>query len=172
MQGNVDRYMCSDNAYIRSEYNGIRLNIALVLRTLFRIEAEVTPVAKRERLERMKLVLEEQDIVSNGTLDKLIREQRISSDMATSLMNDSRFAYDVQAGLISAAETVLAGMVHRSQELSDAELDRELTLKRDEILDRLGKEESRIDAITGRGNTAFTSLVIQSVIYPDFEVRA
>ncbi len=97
--------------------------------------------------------MEEQDIVSNGTLDKLIREQRISSDMATSLMNDSRFAYDVQAGLISAAETVLAGMASSEQELSDAELDRELTLKRDEILDMLGKEESRIDAITGRGNS-------------------
>ena len=152
MQGNVDRYMCSDNAYIRSEYNGIRLNIALLLRTLFRIEEEVTSVAKREHLERMKVSLEEQDIVSNGALDKLIREQRISSDMATSLMNDSGFAYDVQTGLISAAETILAGAVPADQELSDADLERELTLKRDEILDRLGKEESRIDAITGRGD--------------------
>jgi len=152
MQGNVDRYMCADNEYIRSEYNGIRLNVALVLRTLFKIESEVSPSAKRERMQRMKQVLEEQDIVSNGTLDKLIREQRISSDMATSLMNDSGFAYDVQADLIDAAETILAGFVPSEQELqlSDAELDRELMLKRDEILDRLGKEESRIDAITGR----------------------
>ena len=151
MQGNVDRYMCSDNAYIRSEYNGIRLNIALLLRTLFRIEEDVTPVAKRKHLERIKVSLEEQDVVSNGALDKLIREQRISSDMATSLMNDSGFAYDVQADLIGAAETILAGAAPADQELSDADLERELTLKRDEILDRLGKEESRIDAITGRG---------------------
>jgi phosphate:Na+ symporter len=160
MQGNVDRYMCSDNAYIRSEYNGIRLNIALVLRILFKIEAEtgaearVGLIAKRERLERMKYVLEEQDIVSNGTLDKLIREQHISSDMATSLMNDSGFAYDIQANLIAAAETILTSIFSSEQELqlTETEFARELTLKREEILDRLGKENARIDTITGRGD--------------------
>jgi hypothetical protein len=30
MQGNIDRSICSDNEYIRSEYNSIRLNIASV----------------------------------------------------------------------------------------------------------------------------------------------
>jgi phosphate:Na+ symporter len=155
LQGNVDRYMCADNEYIRSEYNGIRLHIALVLRALFKIEDEVSPLLKHERLQRMKLVLEEQDVVGNGTLDKLIREQRITSDMATSLMNDSAFAYNIQNNLITAAETVMAGIIASEEEsqLSEAELDRELTLRRDEVLEKLGKEESRIDAITGRSDS-------------------
>ncbi len=152
MQGNIDRYMCADNEYIRSEYNGIRLHIALVLRFLFRIEDTVGPTLKIERLEQLKRSLEEQDIVSNGTLDKLIREQRISSDMATSLMNDSTYAYDIQRNLIAAAQTIqqaILGTGHDA-ERSEAELESAVIIKRAEILDRLRKEEARIDAITGR----------------------
>jgi len=152
MQGNIDRYMCGDNEYIRSEYNGIRLHIALVLRTLFRIEDSVGPALKNERLEQLKQVLEEQDIVRNGTLDKLIREQRISPDMATSLMNDSSYAYDIQSNLIAAGQTIHRAMMGDGHgvELAEEELESEATIKRDEILDRLRKEEARIDAITGR----------------------
>jgi phosphate:Na+ symporter len=152
MQGNIDRYMCADNEYIRSEYNGIRLQIAIVLRTLFRIEDKVGPTLKIERLEQLKQAIEEQDIIGNGTLDKLIREQLISSDMATSLMNDSTYAYNVQSNLIAAAETILSAMIgdwQRAEPLEE-ELASEIAIKRDEILDLLRKEEARIDAITGR----------------------
>jgi phosphate:Na+ symporter len=152
MQGNIDRYMCADNEYIRSEYNGIRLQIAIVLRTLFRIEDKVGPTLKIERLEQLKQAIEEQDIIGNGTLDKLIREQLISSDMATSLMNDSTYAYNVQSNLIAAAETILSAMIgdwQRAEPLEE-ELASGIAIKRDEILDLLRKEEARIDAITGR----------------------
>jgi phosphate:Na+ symporter len=152
MQGNIDRYMCADNEYIRGEYNGIRLHIAMVLRTLFRIEDTVGPALKNERLEQMKNTLEEQDIISNGALDKLIREQRISSDMATSLMNDSAYAYDIQSNLIAAGMTIHHAIMGDGQymERPEEELDAEILIRRNEMLDQLRKEESRIDAITGR----------------------
>ena len=90
IQGNIDGSICSDNEYIRSEYNSIRLNITIVLRTLFKFDVEFYTGVKPEQLK-------EQDIVNNGTLDKLIREQRTSPDMATSPMNDSAFASTIQA---------------------------------------------------------------------------
>lgn len=152
MQVNIDRYMRSDNTYIRSEYNGIRLNIAILLRTLFRIKDTETPSATAGKLHRLQNNLEAQDVVSNGALDKLIREQRISPDMATSLMNDSSYAYNIQENLIAAALTIYAGMFAPRPEavMTGQELNHEIVLKREEILDALRKEEARIDAITGR----------------------
>jgi len=152
IQDNIDRYMVSGNSYIRSEYNGIRLNIAILLRTLFRIEDTETPSVTAQRLRQLQQNLETQDVVSNGTLDKLIREQRISPDMATSLMNDSSYAYNIQENLISASLAIYAGMFAPRPEavMTEQEVDHEIVLKRDEVLDALRKEEARIDAITGR----------------------
>jgi phosphate:Na+ symporter len=152
MQGNIDRYMQSDNTYIHGEYNSIRLNIAIVLRTLFKIEDTESPAAKADRLHQLQNNLAAQDVVSNGTLDKLIREQRITPEMASSLMNDSHFASDIQNNLIDAALAIYAStFVPRPEAvITEGELARETVLKRDEILDALRKEEARIDAITGR----------------------
>jgi len=90
------------------EYSAIRLTITLLLRTLFTIEEQTSPSQKIEALKRFSLALEEQDIIANGTLDKLIREQKITSDMATSLMNNTSYAYDIERNLVSAAEIIFA----------------------------------------------------------------
>ena len=152
MQDNIDRYMAAENEYIRGEYNGIRLNIAILLRTLFRFDDSLSPSTKRERLHQLQQSLEEQNTVSNATLDKLIRERRISSDMATSLMNDNAYAYEIQKYLIDAALAILPDItaIETNTDLSEEELNKEILLRRDEILDQLRKEEARIDAITGR----------------------
>ena len=151
LQVNVDKYMCADNRYISHEYNAIRLNIAILLRTLFRIEEQVGPAQKIKELKQLTLSLEEKDIIANGVIDKLIREQRITSDMATSLMNDSSFSYDIQKNLISAAEIIYANNFSRESdlELSEKDIDRDMLARRESILAELRKEEAQIDRITG-----------------------
>jgi phosphate:Na+ symporter len=135
-----------------------RLNIAVVLRILFKFDIEVAPSVKLEQLKQLKLQLKQQDIVNNGTLDKLIREQRISSDMATSLMNDSAFSNDIQKNLIAASETVLVNIYSTEHELqlSETELEQEITHRRGEIIEQLRQEEARIDAITCRDSNIDT----------------
>jgi phosphate:Na+ symporter len=155
MQANIDRYMCADNKYVRREYNAIRLNIAILLRTLFTIEAQVSPAAKIEQLTRIRLEMEEQDIIANGALDKLIREQRITSDMATSLMNDSSFAYQIQRNLISAAEIIFANLYSQEKDLSltEEDVEKEMLGKREEIMVRLSQEKAQIDNISTQLDT-------------------
>ena len=150
MKDNVDRYMCADNEYIRREYNAIRLNMAILLRTLFSFEEEVSPAQKYERLKKFRLAMEEQDIIANGSLDKLIREQRITSDMATSLMNDSSYAYEIQRNIIDAAEVIFASLfsIDKDLSLSEEEIDTEMMARRDEIRAHLRREEAQIDRIT------------------------
>ena len=125
LQKNIDRYMCAENTDIRQEYNSIRLNLAILLRALFISAAEVHPVQKLEQVRTFRARMEEEDIIANGTLDKLIREQRITPVMATSLMNDSAFSYDIQNNLINAAEILFANLysTEKDMALDEAESD-------------------------------------------------
>jgi phosphate:Na+ symporter len=152
MQTNIDRYTCADNKYVQREYNAIRLNIAILLRTLFTMEAQDNPARKIEQLKRIRLEMEAQDIIANGTLDKLIREQRITSDMATSLMNDSSYAYNIQRNLISAAEIIFTDIYSREKEMSltEEEIEEGILGKREEIQARLGHESAQIDNISSQ----------------------
>mgnify|MGYP001552737098 FL=1 len=47
------------------------------------------------------------DIVEDGTLDSLIRENRITPEMATSLINDSGYARHIAQKLAEAGKTLL-----------------------------------------------------------------
>jgi phosphate:Na+ symporter len=79
--------------------------------------------------------MEGEDIIANGTLDRLIREQRITPDMATSLMNDSAFSYDIQNNLINAAEIVFANLYSTEKDMELTEVDADLEQAGDEPLD-------------------------------------
>jgi phosphate:Na+ symporter len=118
MQSNINKYMLSDNVYIRHEYNTIRLNLAVLLRALFKTEPTVEPTQQLAKLKGFRMMIKEADITTNGTLDKLIRNNRITSDMATSLMNDSSYSYDIQHNLINAAEVIFNNIFSREQDLS------------------------------------------------------
>ncbi len=123
LQKNIDRYMCAENTDIRQEYNSIRLNLAVLLRALFISAEEEHPAQRLEQLKAFRARMEDEDILANGKLDGLIREQRITSDMATSLMNDSAFSYDIQNNLIDAAGILFANLysTEKDMALEDAE---------------------------------------------------
>ncbi len=106
LQANIERYAHAENPHIRAEYNNIRLQLAQTLREIGRIEASDEEEPNLLPLDRMKIELERNDILVNGTLDKLIRNRLINSQMATSLMNDGAYAYNIVAKLIEMAEVL------------------------------------------------------------------
>ena len=108
LQKNLIRYLPSPNPDIRREYNGIRLHIAEVLREIAELgDSEDLELAVLS-LDGIKLSIEESDLVHNGELDQLIRHHRISGEMATSLMNDSAYAYNIVDNLITMARIVFS----------------------------------------------------------------
>ena len=135
LQKNIDRYMCAENPDIRQEYNTIRLNLAILLRALFISAEEESPARRIEQIRAFRERMEGEDIIANGTLDRLIREQRITPDMATSLMNDSAFSYDIQNNLINAAEIVFANLYSTEKDMELTEVDADLEQAGDEPLD-------------------------------------
>jgi len=72
--------------------------------------------------------MEENDSTANGILEVLIRENSITAEMATSLMNDSAYAYDVAKNLVQMGEVLLA-----SGDLEFKEVERSITLDEDEV---------------------------------------
>ncbi|MEP0134403.1 MAG: Na/Pi symporter [Eudoraea sp.] len=104
LRKNVSQYMVSDNKYIQKEYDRLRRKVSRVLREIYFTRKDETPEAHLERLEKLKEKAEKSDVLLDGTLDKLIREHKISSVMATSLANDSDNVADIVKKLIETAE--------------------------------------------------------------------
>jgi phosphate:Na+ symporter len=104
LRKNVSQYMLSDNKYIQKEYDRLRRKVSRVLREIYFTRKDETPEAHLERLERLKEKAYKSDVLLDGTLDKLIREKKISSVMATSLANDSDNVADIVKKLIETAE--------------------------------------------------------------------
>ncbi len=125
---NVSLYMQSDNKYIRKEYDAMRLQIARLLRQIERLRD--TPEDDRDllSLDDFRMDFERKNIVTNGTMDDLIRNNYITANMATSLMNDIGFLHNVVWNLTSMAKAVFAT---RSQE--DQEVNEILALTEDDL---------------------------------------
>lgn len=104
IEHNVTLYMASDNEYIRKEYNRLRHKVSQVLREVYFTKNDASPLLHLERLEKLKRKAEKSDVLMDGTLDRLIRENKISSVMASSLANDSTKVASIMGRLIETAE--------------------------------------------------------------------
>ncbi|MBU1659594.1 Na/Pi symporter [bacterium] len=104
LQKNLLKYSNSTNIHIKNQYNSIRKDLAELLR-------DVNSIAKTDKedetillLSKAKIHAQKYDITANGILDNLIREHFITNEMATSLMNDSTYAYNIRKSLIAMSE--------------------------------------------------------------------
>ena len=104
LRENINRYMNHPNEHIRQQYNLIRKNLAELVRRILRMRESDVDVVISDELDELREGLEKQDVLANGTLDQLVREQTIDSEMATSLMNDSAFAHDMGLRMIEIVE--------------------------------------------------------------------
>lgn len=119
MRKNLEFYAASDNDHIRREYNLLRLQLGTILRELggLRADAEDPNNITLLDLDGLKAEVEGNDVVANGSMNKLISNHLITEKMATSLMNDNTYTYDISIKLIEMAGILFAA---RGMELRDA----------------------------------------------------
>jgi phosphate:Na+ symporter len=101
--------MQSDNEFLKKEYNLLRQKVTKVLREIYKIKQSKDPDQFIDHLDSLKEKSKKSDVLVNGTLDKLIREKKINSAMATSLANDSEAIAQVSKNLIVATELLYIG---------------------------------------------------------------
>lgn len=106
LQKNLVKYSAHPNRYIQAEYNNIKKGLADLLRNINIIATTDEEDVIVLLLSKAKIHAQKYDVIANGTLDNLIRNHQITNEMATSLMNDSTYAYNISQNLISMAEVI------------------------------------------------------------------
>ncbi|MCX2718714.1 Na/Pi cotransporter family protein [Lentiprolixibacter aurantiacus] len=101
---NVTRFLNSENKYIREEYNQFRKSVVRVLRVIYLFRTEEEKELYRKKLSSLKREAKENIKKGNLAIDKLIREELITTDMASSLVNDHDLVNDLIRKLIAVAE--------------------------------------------------------------------
>jgi phosphate:Na+ symporter len=137
LQKNLSRYIASENEDIRREYNHLRVQIANVMRQLQNMRTEDDEDATVLSLDMLKVEMEKTDASVNGMMDKLIRENLITAPMATSLMNDSGYAYDISRNLIAMGTTLFG-----DHDLDVSSAESSLALDQDEIDEILANKDN------------------------------
>ncbi|CCQ74161.1 Conserved protein of unknown function. Containing Na+/Pi-cotransporter domain [Magnetospira sp. QH-2] len=106
LRKNMSAYANSDNEFIRREYNGIRIQIAELLRMIQQLRDGQNEDVDSLDLDEFKVAIAEENIVVNGTLDGLIRDGRITSGMGSSLINDMSYAKTIIWNLADLADSL------------------------------------------------------------------
>ena len=106
LQKNLIKYNNNFNKHIQEQYDEIRMGLAELLRNMDLISKMSEEEDIMLLLSKVKVHMQRYDVVANGTLDNLIRNNLITNEMATSLMNDSAYAYDISKHFIAMAEVV------------------------------------------------------------------
>ncbi|MEA3384473.1 MAG: Na/Pi cotransporter family protein [Campylobacterota bacterium] len=106
LQKNINFYIKGNNEVIKEEYNHLREKIATMMNKINNIRNKNDDIEVLTKIEFLKQEIADLDVVETGKIDKLIREDKIDSKMATSLINDSSNAYDISRRLIEIATTL------------------------------------------------------------------
>ncbi len=138
MHKNVTAYHASDNVFIRAEYNKIRVGLGSVLRRLENLRKSEGDILSVLPLDTVDVEIKEHDQELNGMMHNLIRKDKITSEMATSLMNDATYAYDVARNLVQMGRTLF---IHGDSGLREAE--RSIMLDKDDADEILAVEKEK-----------------------------
>jgi len=118
---NLSRYMNSADTRVRRQYDRIRLQVAQPLRAVGNLDMLVSDPVTVLSFDDSKLEIMQIYDELNGELTALIRDQQLSPIMATSIMNDSRYAYEIGMHLVTAAQ-LLSSLGNRAARAAAAEI--------------------------------------------------
>jgi phosphate:Na+ symporter len=104
---NLSRHGVSPNPPVRAHYDAIRLQIAKLLREIRELQTDEPGAVTSLSLDSLKLALEKSSRERMDAINQMIRDRRVSPHIATSLMNDEAYAYEIGEKLIRAAHTLL-----------------------------------------------------------------
>ena len=101
LQKNILTYLNSKNIFIKSEYNILRIELANSLKEIDLLNhIKLSEVKKIIKINKINKRIKTLDIITNGRIDSLIRENKINAKMALSLIADSSTTYHICKKLV------------------------------------------------------------------------
>lgn len=122
---NMSHYIASDNYHIKSEYNSFRKMLIKVLREIFELQTSDSPTKNFKKLKKLRNKAELSDVIMDGSINKLVRKNLITNEMATSLMNDSANVTSIVQSLIKFAELLYLQRDYLIEEDSERNIEEE-----------------------------------------------
>ena len=102
---NMVRFIQSDNEHMQKAYDKMRKRITKVLREIDSVAGDSdAPQKYINKLEKLKSKIDDKDIMTDGTLNRLLQENLITGQMGTSLVNDSYHVKSVIKNLVQISE--------------------------------------------------------------------
>ena len=106
LQKNLNFFTTGNNTFMLDEYNKLRTQLVTVLRVIQEVRDYEGEEDIMTRIEVQKEKIKENEKVLNKNIDTMIREDKIDSKMASSLMNDVGFTFSICKKLLAAATTL------------------------------------------------------------------
>ncbi|RXK06150.1 Na/Pi cotransporter family protein [Halarcobacter bivalviorum] len=112
IQKNVNFYLNSKNEYIKEEYRFIKEELVTFifevneLKKDFESDSETDELEVSTQIQVDKERLQKLDVIHNGRIDSLIKDEKITSKMATSIINDTSTAYTICTNLLNIANVM------------------------------------------------------------------
>jgi len=106
LQKNLQRFKNSKNPYTVAEYNKIITQIVELIKILESLKENSEDELPLLSFDSLKVKLQEDDLQMNKAIEILIREQHITPETGSSLINDNAYMYRIKKGLIQTAETL------------------------------------------------------------------
>ena len=115
LRKNTNRYMVSDSESMRVEYNKLRFLLASTMRLIHEVGMAEDPRESADRLKQQKKMLNKRKTELNATVDGLLHDGVIGSDMATSLLNDFNYTRGFVKRLVKFGNTLITLREHEAK---------------------------------------------------------
>ena len=112
-----------NNKYLQKEYDGFRRKVTKVLRAIYLFRKAENADLYSEKLAQLKKEAKENIRMGNKSIDKLIRKNLITPEMASSLFNDNSNVNDMIKKLIQVAELLYGEKDLLLENETDSQLD-------------------------------------------------
>jgi phosphate:Na+ symporter len=124
---NLSKYFNADNYFIKSEYNDLRKMLLKVIREIREISDTKEPDKHLKKLEKLKNKADKSDVLVDGSIQKLVKGNKITNEMATSLVNDSALVTKMCHKLANIAELlyIQSDTILEEETLDSEALDKE-----------------------------------------------
>lgn len=116
---NVSRFLESENEDIKKQYNNLRRIVVKALRVIYSRTEETEVAHYLADLQKLEKFTEERMERGNIEIDALIRNDEITTDMASSLVNDMDHVQDLVEKLITVAEILYVSFDPLISEITD-----------------------------------------------------
>lgn len=109
LRRNISIYINSDNSYIQKEYNSFRRTMVKLLRAIYAFREEDNKEVHYKKLMDIRSKVKERSKTEHKGINNLIRKNLITTDMASSLVNDYNNVNDMVKKLIEVGELLYSG---------------------------------------------------------------